>query len=55
MFPKINEDNKILGVNGNMKEKIQRAFIMTLEMGLKQKFTIEAKLGWESFYQQFEP
>jgi hypothetical protein len=28
---------------------------MTLEMGLKQNLTAEAKLGWESFYQQFEP
>ena len=24
-------------------------------MGLKQRLTAEAKLGWESFYQQFEP
>lgn len=39
MFRKIQEDNKSMGVNGNMIEKVQKAFIMTLEMGLKQKLT----------------
>ena len=51
MFPKIQEDNNALGVTANMAEKVQKAFIMTLEMGLKQKLTAQAKLGWESFYQ----
>jgi hypothetical protein len=39
MFKRIQGDNKEMGVTGNMIDKIQKAFIMTLEMGLKQKLT----------------
>lgn len=38
-----------------MSDKIQRAFIVTLEMGLKKNFTQQAKLGWEALYNQAEP
>jgi len=38
-FLSLTEDNKARGVTGAMSEKIQKAFIITLEMGLKQNLT----------------
>jgi len=50
-FPKLQEENTKLGVTKDMSEKIHKSFIMTMEMGLKQNLTQQAKLGWESLYQ----
>ena len=43
-----------MGITRDMSEKAHKCLIMTLEAGLKQSFTPQAKLGWESLYQQTE-
>ena len=50
-MPKCEVKNQNRGVTQEIGQKVGECLLMTLQQGLKAKFTNESKLGWESLFQ----